>query len=129
MWLFDSSFLIDLMKHDPGAIRKAREVDETAYIKAISAVTVHEVLRGFFYLGNREKIRLAESVISKFEVIPYTPEIARKSAEIDAELIKTGEAIPFSDIAIATTAIFFDLTLVTRDEHFRRIRGLRIEEY
>lgn len=129
MWLFDSSFLIDLMKHDPSAIKKAREVDEKPYIKAISAVTVHEVLRGLFYLGNHEKIRLGESMLSRFEIIPYTLEIARKSAEIDAELMKMGEVLPFSDTVIAATAILFDLTLVTRDEHFKRVKELKIEEY
>lgn len=129
MWLFDTSFVIDLLKHDLGALNKAREVDATPYVKAISVVTVHEVLRGLFYLGREEKIKIGESALSRFQIIPYTQEIARKSAEFDAQLMKRGEVLPFTDVVIATTALIYDLTLVTRDEHFKRLKELKIEDY
>ncbi|MDI9645737.1 MAG: hypothetical protein QFX40_03480 [Archaeoglobales archaeon] len=40
------------------------------------------------FILETKKIRLGESMLSRFEIIPYTLEIARKSAEIDAELMK-----------------------------------------
>ncbi|AEA47784.1 PIN domain-containing protein [Archaeoglobus veneficus] len=129
MWIFDTSFVIDLFRHDRRALKKAKEVDNTPSTKAISVVTAHEVLRGLFYIGNEEKLRVGESALNRFEIISYTYEIAKKAAEIDASLAKRGEMLPFPDVVIAATAVVYDLILVTRDEHFKRIKGLKIEEY
>jgi predicted nucleic acid-binding protein len=129
MWLFDTSFIIDLFRHDKEALKKAKKVDDTPLTKAISVVSVHEVLRGLFYIGSEEKLRIGESALSRFEIIPYTYEIAKKAAEIDASLAKMGEMLPFPDVAIAATAVVYDLTLVTRDEHFKNVKGLKVEEY
>jgi len=35
----------------------------------------------------------------------------------------------FPDVVIAATAITYDLKLVTRDEHFKKIDGLEVEDY
>ena len=67
--------------------------------------------------------------LAKFDIIPYTYQISRKAAEIDATLMKQGEVISFPDAGIAATALTFGMKLVTKDEHFRRIKGLEIEGY
>ena len=101
--------------------------------KSISIVTVHEVLRGIYYLyeGKKlgEKLKLTELALSKFDIIPYTYRVAKKAAEIDADLVKKGEMIAFPDIVIAAIALTYDLILVTRDGHFERIEGLKVEGY
>jgi len=56
--------------------------------------------------------------------------IARKSAEIYAELRKTGKSIGHNDILIAGTAIENDMVLITNNaNHFNRIAGLEIENW
>lgn len=67
--------------------------------------------------------------MSKFNTIPYTPRIAKNAAKIDADLAKKEEMITFPDTVIAATALTYDLILVTKDEHFKRIEGLKLEEY
>jgi len=134
MWLFDTSFVIDLFKHDPKAMSKAREVDESPSAKAISTITVHEALRGLYYLyrGDRldEKLGLAESSLGRFYAIPYTYQVAKRAAELNASLARKGEMLGFADVAIAATALAHGFTLVTRDaKGFRRIEGLRLENY
>ncbi len=129
MWIFDTSFVIDLFRHEKRALKKAEDVDNTLSTKAISVVTAHEVLRGLLYIGNEQKLRSGEAALSRFEIIPYTYEIAKKAAETDASLAKRGEMLPFPDVVIAATAIVYDLILVTRDEHFKRIKGLKVEKY
>ena len=99
MWLLDTTFVIDLF------------------------------MGGLFCLGNKEKIIEGERALARFDLIPYTYEIARKAAKIDAELIKQGGMLSFPDVVIAATAIVYDLKLVTRDKHFERIEGLQIEVY
>lgn len=133
MWLFDTSFIIDLFEHRENALAKALEVDQSTASKNISSITVHEVLRGIYYLyeGEKltEKLKLTELALSKFNNIPYTHRIAKNAAKIDADLAKRGEMITFPDVVIAATALTYDLALVTKDEHFKRIEGLKLEEY
>lgn len=111
-------------------------MDTAWFFKAISVVTVHEYLRGncylFSYDKNLLKIKLekAEAELIRFEILPYTYEIAKKAAEIDAKLARNGTSISFSDIIIAAMALHYKLTLVTRKlEHFSRIPELATETY
>jgi tRNA(fMet)-specific endonuclease VapC len=134
--LFDTAFLIDLVSGDEDAFEKAREVDAEAVFKAISSVTVHEYLRGIYYayLDNKNLLKLklgkAEAELAKFEVLPYTYEVAKTAAEIDAKLTREGQTISFADVMLAATALHYKLTLVTRNvEHFKRILNLEVETY
>jgi len=60
--------------------------------KAISIVTVHKYLRGihYFFSHNKKMLRIklekAEAELARFEILPYTYEIAKRAAEIDAAL-------------------------------------------
>lgn len=134
--IFDTTFLIDLVKGDRGAIQKAKEVDAEETFKAISVVTVHEYLRRIYYLFShnkkllKAKLQKAEAELIKFEILPYTYETAKTASEIDAQLAINGQSISFSDMMIAATALRYKLTLVTRNtEHFSRIPNLSIETY
>ncbi len=136
MKIFDTTFLMDLVKGDKGAKQKAKEIDEQGTFKAISVVTVHEYLRGIYYLFSHDKkllktkLEKSEAELARFEILPYTYEIAKTAAEIDAQLAKNGQTISFSDTILAATAIHYKLTLVTRDtENFSRIQNLQIETY
>ncbi|MEM2419749.1 MAG: type II toxin-antitoxin system VapC family toxin [Candidatus Bathyarchaeia archaeon] len=78
----------------------------------------------------KNKLEKAEAELIRFEILPYTYEIARTAAEIDAQLAKNGQTISFSDTIIAATATHYKLTLVTRNtEHFSRTPNLQIETY
>lgn len=134
--LFDTSFLIDLINGDEGALRKAEEVDAEALFKAISIVTMHEYLRGVYYLYMHDKellkskLKRAEAELARFEILPYTYEVAKLAAEIDATLALEGKSISLADVIIGATTLQYKLTLVTRNvEHFKRIPELNIETY
>lgn len=136
MRLFDTTFLIDLVSGDKGAIEKAARVDEEGAFNAISVVTAHEYLRGIFYLYLtdskllRLKLKKAEAELARFENLPYTYEIAKRAAEIDAKLAKGGVTLSLVDVMIAATALHYKLAVITRDvDHFRRVPGLEIETY
>jgi predicted nucleic acid-binding protein len=136
MNLFDTTFLIDLIHGDEGARELARRIDEQQTLKAISIVTAHEYLKGIHQLFGENgkllqaKLASAESELRHFEIIPYSYDIATKSAFIESELARSGITIGLADTIIASTALHFNLTLVSRDtEHFKRIPKVKVEEY
>lgn len=138
MWLFDTTFIIDLINADPSAVKKAKTIEEPA-LKAISVITVQEYLRGIFYLFSSDKVLLdkkltaAEKELSYFEVIPVDYTIAKLAAEIDAALMVRGQQIGLSDVLIASTAIKYNFTLVTRNvkdfERVADVKSFKIEPY
>ncbi len=135
MRLFDTTFLVDLVNKDPGSGKLAEKVEEERTFKAISVITVYEYLRGIHYVYSAtkqlfEKLESAEKELDAFQVIPFTDEIARQSAQLQASLERKGEMMGINDLYIASTALSLKLALVTRNlEHFRRVPGLKIEPY
>ncbi|RLE93907.1 MAG: type II toxin-antitoxin system VapC family toxin [Thermoprotei archaeon] len=136
MYLVDTDYLINLIRGDAGAVKFARKIDYEKIYVAISVVTVHEYFVGVYlsYWNDKNKLKKmlekAESELARFDIIPYTDKIAKKSAEITAYLYKKGEPIGFADTIIAATAITNNLKLVTRNiKHFSKIPELEIVTY
>lgn len=135
MRLFDTTFLIDLVNNQSGAIEKAKQVDSENDPAAISVITVHEYLLGV-HLEYREPKRLAEKLesarrdLTPFQVIPVTTEIAEESSKLQAWAEHSGRPIGVNDLYIASTAIRLSLALVTRNRRdFEKIPDLRLENY
>jgi predicted nucleic acid-binding protein len=62
-----------------------------------------------------------------FSLLPVSPPIAERFAEIRAHLRRRGELLADFDILVAATALHHDLTLLTFNaRHFRRIPDLRL---
>lgn len=136
MYLADTSFIIDLIKSDSGALAKAKEIDEHQLRVSLSAITVEEYLRGIFYLFGEDEEKLeqklseAETDLARFDIIDFSYQIARVAAEIDGNLARTGKMIGFADVLIGATARFHNLRVLTRNtSHFSRIPGLDIVDY
>jgi predicted nucleic acid-binding protein len=69
------------------------------------------------------------SLTSALGALPYlemTEALWIKAGELSSVLRKTGKTIPLSDILIATLAIEHSLAVMTVDEHFRLIPGVRV---
>jgi tRNA(fMet)-specific endonuclease VapC len=135
--VFDTSFIIDLTLEDLAAVKLAREMDSQGSVAAISAISVHEYIVGVYmkYLGSDEeilnsKLEAAEKLLLPFVILPFTGEIARESARIEAELSKRGQMIGINDVYIAATALTNRATVTTRNAaHFARVSGLSVEKY
>ncbi len=92
----------------------------------LSVVTYYEVLNGLLYKDARNQLQKFEEFVSLNKVLPLTPDIARETARIFADLRKQGITIGHNDILIASTALFFDLTLISNNKaHFSQLTGFR----
>ncbi|MEM2122845.1 MAG: type II toxin-antitoxin system VapC family toxin [Candidatus Bathyarchaeia archaeon] len=135
-YLADTTYLIDLINGDGGAVALAKELDEDYESIGLSVISAEEYLRGIYYLYWDEKEQLkgklanARRDLSAFEILPVTYEEVATAAEIEVIAVKRGEMLSLADILIASSAISHNLTLVTRNiKHFQRIPKLRTRGY
>ncbi len=136
MWLADTTFIIDLVNSDKGAVDKAKTIDHIQTTVFISTVTVEEYLRGIYFLFHEDsdlldrKLIKAEGDLARFRYLDLNYQIAKLAAKIDADLTRTGKQIGYADVLIAATARFYDLKLLTRNvKHYTNIHQLGVEKY
>lgn len=79
-------------------------------------------------MKNLEKANINE-LISSLIILPLEEKASKEAAEIEAGLIKKGGQIETEDVMIAAIAKVNGKRLVTRDEHYARIPGLRVLKY
>lgn len=93
-----------------------------AYDPRLSSITVYEIEVGA-YLANRLS-DIADFRVD-FKILPFTEEIARHAAWVDANLIRQNLQIGIKDTFIATTCLVHRLPLLSvNTRHFERINGL-----
>ena len=65
----------------------------------------------------------------RVEVLPWNSESAQQYARIRAALEKEGEPMGNLDLMIAAQAVAAQAMLVTHDHVFRRVKGLKVEDW
>jgi tRNA(fMet)-specific endonuclease VapC len=96
----------------------------------ISVVSEAELRFGVARLPEAVKLKMVvEEFLLRVEVLPWTSEAAQHYARIRAALEKEGEPMGNLDMMIAAQALAEDAVLVTHDRVFRRVKGLRVEDW
>ena len=99
----------------------------------LSSLTVIELEHGLHRANTAELARkrreYLDTVFAAIPVEPFTMEMARAAAKIDAGGKQTGRVIPFPDLLIGSTALYLGYAVGTRNlRHFRMIAGLNVIE-
>ncbi len=63
--------------------------------------------------------------LSQFDVLPVTEETAAVYAGLRVALKRAGQPVPANDAWIAALALQHDLPVLSRDQHFDAVAGLR----
>lgn len=129
--LLDTSFLIDLMRGDSGAISTARELEADLVQQHVSAMTLFELFYGVAKsdqpTAERETVA---TVIESKPIVPADESVMSKAGRIAGGLAADGDAIDDGDAIIGATAITLDETVLTRNAaDFERIDDVRVETY
>ncbi len=96
----------------------------------ISVVTEAELRFGVARLPHAPKLAIAvEEFLLRVEVLPWTSAAAQHYAHLRAALEQHGEPMGNLDLMIAAQAIAADVVLVTNGRVFRRVKGLKIEDW
>jgi tRNA(fMet)-specific endonuclease VapC len=125
-YLVDSDWLIDALAAIPAAVEPLNQLSTAGL--AVSILSFGEVFEGA-YLFPDPSLHLAtfRQFLSRFTVLPITEDIMELFARHRSQLRQQGSLIPDLDLLIATTALSFNLTLMTRNlRHFTRIPDLSL---
>ncbi|HXQ94998.1 MAG TPA: type II toxin-antitoxin system VapC family toxin [Thermoplasmata archaeon] len=128
MRCLESTFCIDLLRGDPDAARRIRELEAAGERLAVAAPTLTEVLVGAHLQGGR---RLADALefTAQLEVLEVSAEIALEAARLGGECARKGGHVSNLDLLIGATAKHHHAILMTRDADFSRIPGVLVEAY
>jgi tRNA(fMet)-specific endonuclease VapC len=96
----------------------------------ISVVTEAELRFGVARLPQAEKLGIVvEEFLRRIEVLAWDSEAARHYARLRAVLEENGEPMGNLDLMIAAHSLAVGTTLVSNDRVFRRVRGLKVEDW
>lgn len=128
--LLETTFLIDLLKGKSEVIEIMDDLDKREPVLFIAAPTVMELWFGaaLSKSSHREREKVG-ALLNSFEILPLDRNSAKEAGEIEAALCIKGQQIQSEDVMIASIAMVNGQTLVTRDQHYARIPGLRVMKY
>jgi tRNA(fMet)-specific endonuclease VapC len=96
----------------------------------VSVITEAELRFGLARRPDASKLRIAvEEFLLRVEILPWDSDAACHYARVRAALEDEGEPIGNLDLMIGAQALAAEAVLVTNDRVFRRIKGLRIEDW
>ncbi|MCL4429178.1 MAG: type II toxin-antitoxin system VapC family toxin [Chloroflexi bacterium] len=128
----DTTFLADLIRKNPDAIKKLTDLAKEGKSLSTTIITSAELFYGAYKSNNvdREKAKM-RLVLSRFIVFQMDEISAEKFGQILSGLEKLGLKIADKDVMIAATALSKgENTIITRNKRdFERIPNITVETY
>ena len=128
--LVDTTFWIDLLEERARAQAAGEERPAHDFLAAhrrqilrVSIITWGELAAGV------EDYSQLYGLLKRVRVLSLPLQVAWEASRIDRELSRVGERLGENDNWIAGTARAWGMPLVSRDEGFRRVPGLRVISY
>ncbi|MBI2136694.1 type II toxin-antitoxin system VapC family toxin [Candidatus Woesearchaeota archaeon] len=128
MKVLDTTFLIDLMRGK----EETKDIIQGNEPLLTTQINMYEVIVGMFMKGisSSQYLQINE-LFENIRLLSLDDKSIIRSAEICSELLKKGQAIEDADCLTAGIALSNGVvTIVTKNaEHFKRIKGIKVESY
>ncbi len=130
MACLETSFLIDLIRGKASVSELKDELERAEPRLAIAAPSIMELWAGSCAVkkAKAEQDKILE-LIESLEILPLDDRSAREAGEIEANLSAAGIEIQTEDVMIAGIARIAGEKLVTRDNDYVRVPGLKVLKY
>jgi tRNA(fMet)-specific endonuclease VapC len=129
MPLADTSFLVDLMRRDRGALKRYAGFEQQDIALSTTAITAMELYKGAYVSGNSNNLIKVRTILELFTILPVDETIYEAFGRIAAGLCIRGTPIGDFDEVIAAIALCNDGEIITRDQHFEKISDLKVIGY
>jgi tRNA(fMet)-specific endonuclease VapC len=121
-FLLDTNIIIDLFNGDEKVINWLKKSPEV-YIPNIA---VGELYYGAYRSGKKkDNLKKINEFIISSAIVNTDVDTSRLYGNIKNHLKIKGNPVPENDIWIAALGLQYDLTLVTRDKHFKEIDSIK----
>lgn len=129
--ILDTSFLIDLMDGDSGAVAEAERLEAEGSVQRVPARVIYELYVGVGYSDRTpDELRKIRTVIESRPIEPTTAEIAALAGRIDGRLQRDGESLSPGDLLIGATARRYGEEVLTGNPRdFGRIPDVAVRTY
>jgi tRNA(fMet)-specific endonuclease VapC len=128
-YLLDTNTASHIIKGNKPRVRE-RLVKVPMAEVAISVVTEAELRFGVARRPDAQRLKVAvEEFLMRVEILAWNSESALHYAALRAALELSGTPMGNLDMMIAAAALAAEATLVTNDRVFRRVKGLRVEDW
>ena len=125
-FVLDTNIIAALLKGEAGI---ADKIDKAIKVY-IPIIVLGELYYGALYSSHVQKnIRNIQKVIARYTVLLIDEETTSSYGNIKTSLRKKGKPIPENDIWIAAIALRHNLTVITRDKHFKEIDQITIKHW
>lgn len=127
----DTSFVIDLLDGDDGAIDRLEALEGERRPEKVSSITVLELHEGIARSDTpADERRKVLEVLDSKTVVPADEDVMGHAGELSEELAVRGEPIDREDCIIAATALQEDEPVVSRTvDHFERVPNVDVLQY
>lgn len=128
--LIDTNILSLFLRGQPQVVANiARYLTEHPRL-TMSVINYYEIVSGLAHRDAHKQMETFLAFARECEILPVTPEIADKTAELYAILRKQGTPIDDIDLLIAGTALTHDRVVVTNNrKHFDCIPNVEVEDW
>lgn len=124
-YLLDTDWVVWWLRERPEVVERIKKLEPD--VLAISIVTLAELYEGVESSKDPAAARRGlNGFLELVEVLSMTEDVAARFGTEATRLSRLGQSLPDFDLVIAATALHHDLALCTEDQHFERIRGLRV---
>ena len=129
--ILDTTFIIDLMRDDSGAVDAAESLETGLVQQRLSSMTVFELYYGIEKsMDSAQERRRVTSIIETKPIYPADGAVMRKAGRLHGRLSARGEPIGEGDSIVAATAIVTEEPVLTRNvAHFERVEGIDVQSY
>jgi predicted nucleic acid-binding protein len=130
MLVLDTTILIDALHKKEAALRKIVELEETDETICTTQINALELYKGAYLpTKSNEDIQKVKKLLDAFVVLHINDDTYDWFAALSAELKSRGESINDFYELIAAITMINGAAIVSNDNHFKRIPGLRLISY
>jgi tRNA(fMet)-specific endonuclease VapC len=129
--LVDTTFLVDVMRNDAGAVGKAKELADGNVPVLVGAPSIFELYVGVgLSVKSSEEREKVLDVLRSLAQLPLDSQSATRAGLIYAQRAREGMKMDPEDAMLAGIAVENHQPLVTRNRrHFSGIPDLKVEGY
>ncbi len=129
MTIIDTNVMIPFLKGTPEAVSKVIEVSNNDHV-LITVITAYELLKGARLSSKpQENLEDVKKAIFNMQVLDFSIEACEEASSIFCELRKSGKMISEFDVLIAAIAKTKGEAILSRDQHFKSIKGIELIQF